>query len=271
MLRQPLHSVGNQFGNGCGSWNRMTNGSVRPRRRTFLAWLDHLGRRANQLRGGGLADATLTVFYQGIRRLNRYLYKTTGEAFELPPFKPGRARSRLMVLTRDEMDVLYAACERDTLGLRDRAMLALYYGCGLRRSEGIALNVSDVLLGRRLLYIRQGKGSVERYVPMAEGVVRDLKTYLSHARPVLARLDESALLVGRGGKRLKTLLPRLNKLVEKASELKPALKEKAVVLHTLRHSIATHLMQAEMPMESVQQFLGHRSLESTQIYTHVTV
>jgi site-specific recombinase XerD len=234
-----------------------------------LELMDHLARRENRVTGGSLAASTLTVFYQGVRRLHRYLWQLEGEAFELPEWKSVKARGRLVVLTKREIKALYDACETDAYGLRDRAMLALYYGCGLRRAEGVGLDVSDVLLERRLVYVREGKGAVERYVPLAEGVALDLKQYLFEARPELIQTNERAVLIGRTGRRLRTLLPRLAKLVDVAAERVPTLKEKPVVLHTLRHTIATHLMQAGMPLEAVQQFLGHRSLESTQIYTHV--
>ena len=156
------------------------------------------------------------------------------------------------------------------LGLRDRAMLAVYYGCGLRRSEGISLDVSDVLIKEKLLYVQKGKGYRERYVPMSEAVKESLENYINVARSSFLSCElmkQQALLLSFRGRRMdgNSLIMRLKALVKGASI------NKAVGLHTLRHSIATHLLQSGMRLESVSRFLGHQSLESTQIYTHLAL
>ena len=147
-------------------------------------------------------------------------------------------------------------------------MLSIYYGCGLRRSEGVNLDVKDVLLKEKLVFVRSGKGNRERYVPMGASVREDLENYIYGTREKLLSCkenNESALFVSIKAKRLcgGQLLGCIHKLTQTARI------QKSVGLHTLRHSIATHLLQSGMTLEEVSRFLGHSSLESTQIYTHI--
>jgi site-specific recombinase XerD len=144
-------------------------------------------------------------------------------------------------------------------------MLALYYGCGLRKNEGVNINVGDLLLEKDVVYVRKGKGHKERYVPLAGGNKTDLENYIHYGRPRAGEKREDALLLNIGGKRLsgQAAYNRLQQLRTAASIKKPA------GLHTLRHSIASHLLHSGMRLEQIQRFLGHSSLESTQIYTHL--
>ena len=118
----------------------------------------------------------------------------------------------------------------------------------MRRSEGISLDEKDVLLKQKLIYIRKGKGYRERYVPMTEQIKQDLETYLSETRPYLLNgKKDKALLVSSRSRRMSgnTIMERLNKLLKKACI------EKQTGLHTLRHSIASHLLQSGMSLEDV--------------------
>lgn len=245
-------------------------GQADPRRIDAAAvesYLGYLAERKNTRRGGGLSRAYLMKHRQALRLLARYLWESGQGGFSVPPEIPRKRVGTPEVLTRSAMEALYACCQESRLGLRDRAMLALYYGCGLRRSEGTALDVGDVLLDRDMLYVRRGKNYRERYVPLTQGVARDLAAYLLEARPQLARPSEKALLVSQRGRRItgQSLLLRLKHLRDEV----PGLCGREIGLHTLRHSVATHLLQAGMPLEEIAQFLGHESLESTQIYTHL--
>jgi site-specific recombinase XerD len=144
-------------------------------------------------------------------------------------------------------------------------MLAVYYGCGLRRNEGVNLDIHDILFDKNLVYVRKGKNYKERYVPMSAGVKEDLQNYIDFVRPVLIKTGAKALFLNQYGKRLgsNSMADRLQNLKEKAEINKEA------GLHALRHSIATHLLQSGMELEKIKRFLGHASLESTQIYTHI--
>jgi len=117
--------------------------------------------------------------------------------------------------------------------------------------------------------VRKGKNYKERYVPMTEAIKADLENYIYQAREQLQSFKETkneALFISLKGTRLcgNSLLDRLKKLVKEAKI------QKEIGLHTLRHSIATHLLQSGLSLEEVSQFLGHSSLESTQIYTHLS-
>lgn len=175
------------------------------------------------------------------------------------------------VLTKIEIQQLYDATDNSLIGMRDRAMLGVYYGCGIRKREGTELEVSDVLFERRLLYVRKGKNGHERYVPINLKVLQDLEIYIYNARPLL--LDEAyqseTLFISERGREIKgsSLICRLQALKEKTGN--PELQNRTFGLHALRHSIATHLLQAGMELENIALFLGHKTLDSTQLYTHL--
>mgnify|MGYP001791715550 CR=1 FL=1 len=149
-------------------------------------------------------------------------------------------------------------------------MLSLFYGCGLRASEGEALNVSDILFEKGLVYVRKGKGYRERYVPMNPQVKQDVKAYILNQRNGLLQGHKTeALLLGRRGVRWGVfgIYQRLQWIKNQAGN--EGLKQKTFGLHILRHSIATHLLQSGMKLEHISRFLGHKSLETTQKYTHL--
>jgi len=200
-----------------------------------------------------------------MRNLARYLRETEREGFEVDIQLQGRSRNIKTIFTKAEIKALYNACDGDVLGIRDRAMLAVYYGCGLRRNEGVNLDTGDILPGKNLLFVRKGKNYKERYVPLTEAVKEDIINYLEYARPILIKKQSNALFLNSRGERITAsmLAERLKKLKCKAGI------DKAAGLHTLRHSIATHLLQSGMKLAQIKRFLGHSSLESTQIYTHV--
>lgn len=235
---------------------------------TVSAYHQHLQTRANQRQSGSLSNNYITSNINAVRRFSRYLQETGRPFFEVAvKAKPDRGTSKT-ILTPSEIKALYSACGNDTLGIRDRAILGIYYGCGLRRSEGLSLNVSDILLKEKRIHVRKGKGYKERYVPMTAAVREDLENYIYVAREQLQHLQTTkseALLLSMQTPSMcgSTLIERVHKLAESASLQKP------IGLHTLRHSIATHLLQSGLTLEEVSQFLGHSSLESTQIYTHL--
>jgi len=154
--------------------------------------------------------------------------------------------------------------------MRDKAILVVMYSCGLRRSEAVGLDVSDVLFDVSRLYVRRAKNYKERYVPLNKKNLRMLEDYIYEARVSYNKNISEALFLNQQGTRLSgaSFANRLKALVA-ASDDKD-IQEKHITLHTLRHSIATHLLEQGVTLESIKTFLGHSSLESTQIYTHVT-
>lgn len=172
-----------------------------------------------------------------------------------------------MYLTQEEIQQLYEVTADSVLGMRDRAMLAVYYGCGLRLNEGVHLECKDVIRDRQLLHVRKGKRYKERLVPMSTKTMAMITLYMDVGRPQLLQqhpTDRLFIEANRGRPmQRQSLYIRIKALVRKAGI------KKKVGTHTLRHSIATHLLQSGMRLEQIQHFLGHRSLDSTQLYTHL--
>lgn len=172
------------------------------------------------------------------------------------------------VLRADQAAALLAAPGPDTspLTLRDRALLELLYATGARISEICGLDTGQVDHGRRLVRVL-GKGGKERSVPYGIPAQRAVDDWLRHGRPVLARRAAgAALLVGaRGGRLQATIARRIVSGYARAAGL-PRTSP-----HGLRHSAATHLLEGGADLRSVQELLGHASLATTQIYTHVSV
>lgn len=235
---------------------------------TLTNYHKHLQSRKNKRQNGSLSNNYIISNINAIKRFSRYLQETGKPFFEVEiKTKPDKETSKI-ILTQSEIKALYKACDNSILGIRDRAILSIYYGCGLRRSEGVSLNVSDVLLKEKRIHVRQGKGYKERYVPMTETVKEDLENYIYVAREKIQSFKSTkneALFLSMQTKRMcgNAVIERVHKLAGNANI------QKQTGLHILRHSIATHLLQSGMTLEEVSQFLGHSSLESTQIYTHL--
>jgi integrase/recombinase XerD len=216
--------------------------------------------------GRGFSAGHINKYIQALTLFSRYIRESgkSGIGFTLERLTD--IRDKPTWLTRAEICRLYGATKDDVLGVRDRAMLSVFYGCGLRLQEGASLELSDVLHDRRLLYVRRGKGYKERYVPIAEKSYADIRVYIDEARPqILQRPCATLFIDANKGRPIhkQSLYLRIKALVRRAGI------GKEVGTHTLRHSIATHLLQSGMTLERIKDFLGHAVLDSTQIYTHL--
>lgn len=251
------------------------------------AYIYYLQHRKNERQEGGLSNAYLKKQKQAILLLTQYLrqqYKIQIPASFILIDSDEHVPD---VLTLDELKQLYNTARElsyrtvpdnvpywmpHALYLRDKAMLGIYYGCGLRRNEGVHLDKSDINYHNKTIKVRKGKNYKQRIVPVSQKVMDDLELYQYDARPLLQRNKEikpTAFLLSQRGGRIggQMLLLRLQQLIAHSGNT--ALQQKKVGLHTLRHSIATHLLQNGMPIEQIAQLLGHSSLESTQLYTHI--
>lgn len=244
---------------------------------------EKLKERARQNRGGGLSNGHLNKHIQALRKFTDYLRKVG--RIQLPALKLENEdeNHKVTFLTEEEIKILFEASylpipdhkrrnpeQQEAFKSRDRALLAIYYGCGLRRNEGVHLNLSDINFDRSILQVRKGKNYKERFVPISKASLKYLTEYIYDHRNQLVRSSTiDALFLSQRGTRMngQSILIRLKQLQQATGNLN--LLEKEVGLHTLRHSIATHLMAAGMKLESISRFLGHSSLESTQIYTHL--
>lgn len=179
-------------------------------------------------------------------------------------------RNKTIPLSIEDVKRLFEVTDNTKYGMRDRAMLVLYYSCGLRRNEGINVETTDIDFKRRILFVREGKFGKQRYVPFTEKSKEYLEEYINVGRrrfisKANKRKRKTLFISNRGDSlRSQSLLLRLKYLAEKAKI------KKEVGLHILRHSIATHLLQKGMNIYDIANFLGHSSIETTQIYTHIT-
>lgn len=182
------------------------------------------------------------------------------------------------ILTQEEIKELYRIAEnqnhnnqkQEALHYQDKVLLTIYYGCGLRRSEGINVNIDDINFDTRVLHVKKGKYSKQRLIPFNKTASKILQDWIFEYRTILTPdKTEPRLFINYYGKPLtaSTLGNRLKRLVSQSESSK--LKEKNITPHSLRHSIATHLLANGMDLQKVQRFLGHSSLETTQIYTHL--
>lgn len=170
------------------------------------------------------------------------------------------------VLTVDEIDAMLDAIDPlKAEGQRDRAMIETLYGCGLRVSELVNLEISKVFADEGYLVVR-GKGDKERMVPMSDTSIEEISDWLKdRARLKIDDADRNILFLNRRGRRLTR--QRVFQIVQ--SLARGAGIRKVISPHTLRHSFATHLLEGGANLRSIQQMLGHESIGTTQIYLHL--
>lgn len=248
-------------------------------------YYNELKQRKNYMRDAGtLSNKHLNKNLQALRKFTEYLRQTGKIQIPLLNIKQEEIiNNKPTVLTEEEIMQLFKATEQTherkkhnrseelytALQYRDRAMLAIFYGCGLRRNEGYHLDITDIHLESAVVHVRKGKGYKERFVPISKKGMENITAYLYDARPLMIRDNkEEAFFLNHIGKRLggQMLMLCLQSLARRTSNNE--LQQKEIGLHTLRHSIATHLLGNGMSLEKIRDFLGHSSLESTQIYTH---
>ena len=171
-------------------------------------------------------------------------------------------KNERIVFTQEEIQILYKTCTNSI----EKTILHLCYGCGLRRNEVELLDLKDVNFEQKLLFVRKGKGKKRRVIPLTEAIVKDLKEYCITTEIVRKENEESFLININGSKmRGNNIYNLFKRLLKRATKLDHQL----YCLHSLRHSIATHLLENEMSIEMVRDFLGHSQLVSTQIYTRI--
>lgn len=254
-------------------------------------FIQHIKQRKNKSKDGGLSSSSINKIINAVNVFAKFLNSTGNYVLDLTAHREENNITVKNILTVAEVKKLYEASflpyqwNSAAMGQRDRAVIALYYSCGLRRSEGVQLNITDIDLQRRLLFVRKAKGNKQRYVPIATKHLQDISDYIKEGRdwflyhhettaewqnkrngkPLTKKSDTvgDAFLVTHWGARFMQPEWRLKYLQEKAAIEKP------ITLHGLRHSIATHLLQSGMELEEIAKFLGHASLASTQIYTHI--
>jgi len=239
---------------GAASPNEVGSRSLRE----YIYHLKDLGLAAASIRRNISAVRTYFKFLLG----EGHVVRDPSERLETPK----RWRTLPEVLTVDEVERLLAAPSLDQpLAFRDRAMLEVAYGAGLRVSEWISLAVRDAMLQDHLVRVF-GKGAKERLVPIGRRAIGAIAIYLRELRPTLERGEGKGILfLSARGQPLSRMgaWKILRKYVDQAGITKP------VSPHTLRHSFATHLLEGGADLRAVQEMLGHVDISTTQIYTHI--
>jgi site-specific recombinase XerD len=226
--------------------------------RLFLEWI-----------AGETEIQTITeVTSAHIQQYQLALFQQEGRAvLECP--KRGRPLPRNVLTPEEARRLIEATPVRKPRDIRDRALIEVLYATGIRRAELIALTVYDLDLVAATLKIERGKRDFTRIVPLTSSAMAALKLYLDESRPVYAKhaTQVSLFVSSRSGGPLDD--DDIVRIVRKAA--KRAGIAKHITPHTLRHSLATHLLQGQADIRQIQKLLGHRRLTSTEIYTHVEI
>lgn len=234
----------------------------------FCAWLEERGTSLDAVdvrvladyvswlggaqRGTKLAPTTISRKLAAVRAFLRHALGPE----RVPDARLGPRRPRRLpdAPAPDEIERMLEALEGDgPVPLRNRALVELVYSAGLRSAEAVGLDLGDVDFEQELVHVRRGKGGKERVVPLGEEAALWLSRYLREARPELARGANDAFFLSARGRRLDT--STLRRIVPHP--------------HRLRHAFATHLLEGGADLRTIQELLGHSSLSTTQIYSHV--
>lgn len=231
---------------------------------------EHVERYASDLRLRGYAPASVERHMAAVKGFHRFLaredYCPSNPAGLVPlPKIPDRLPCAITVQQADAL--LSQPFREGPLGLRDRAILEVLYGCGLRVSELTGLDLSDLFLEEGILRV-MGKGSRERAVPVGGMAQEALTAYLEAGRPKLAksiaRPTPAVFLNARGGRISRQSVHSMVRDAGRSigvDDLHP---------HTLRHSFATHMLEGGADLRAIQEILGHADISTTQVYTHVS-
>lgn len=247
------------------------------------SYFEYLQTRNNSKHPGGLSQAYLNKNFDAVDKFLSFLHQMGMHGAPVPPGlrvmvdKQERIR-KIVPFTGEQIKELQSLIPsmypRQSYKVRElrqeqlKVIFALCYGCGLRRGEAVKLEASDIDLDQKTLFVRQGKNYKDRIVPFNKGVQKALEHYIYNFRNRINTADHlkeghSRLLVNS-----KTCLSKMLRQLHGSSE-NPDIREKRLTFHILRHSVATHLLQNGMGIEAIAKFLGHSSLGTTQIYTHI--
>lgn len=188
-------------------------------------------------------------------------------------FMVKQIENKRAIFTQDEINNFLNSVSTETIiGERDRAFFELMYSSGLRVTEELNLNLTDIDLSQRLIFIQQGKGDKDRIVPFSEVALTFLKNYIDNGRKAFIgfvkgtnKEEQKALfLTSRGKLNVMTIRLYFRRQLEKLG-----IKRERLTIHSIRHSTATHLLEAGASIRYVQELLGHEDIETTARYTHL--
>ncbi|OEK07287.1 hypothetical protein A8C32_17770 [Flavivirga aquatica] len=234
-------------------------------------YFEYLRNRPLETKAGGMSDGYLMKHREAVLRFIEFVLGLIG----LPVGKgESGIRIRLVkskptskvILLEDEVKEVFNVCDDTMLGIRDKAILSLLYGCGLRRKELLTLEMNDIDLNKGRIHIADSKTKYARDIPMTGNVQKHIEDYLFNVRNRMLDSNSTVtnfLITERGTAMCNG---NLAKIMEKLNERSSISKK--ITCHLFRHSIGTHLHRF-LTLQDVAQFLGHRNLDSTMIYTHL--
>lgn len=231
----------------------------------MMKYYDYLCERPNKRREGTLADNTIKANLLAITLFINYLLEKGEMAinFHIPRHGNQDQQPR-NYLTVDEVKILYQTSANPF----EKTLLSLAYGCGLRRTEIHKLNTSDIQMLSGMLVVRSGKGDKRREVPMSNTVLDDVKRYITEYRyqNIVNKQPTLSFFINKKGNRMSgdMLNETLKKIIERSGN--QTIIDKEISLHSLRHSIAHHLMENNATLDFIRSFLGHTYINTTYIY-----
>lgn len=249
--------------------------------KNIIAYFEYLQTRPNKrtrkLSGSGLSVAHLNHNFMAIDKFLEFLHQMGMQSAPIPTnhrIKPDKwARiNKIQALTQQEIKELQANIkntypdftftQKEIKHEQLKLIFVLYYACGLRRTEGKNLQIKDIDFDKKTIFIRQGKNYKDRIIPVNKYVLKALEHYIYNFRNLQTAKHNYLFLYTTG---------TLNKDLQELQRItgNEQIQAKKLTLHVLRHSIATHLLQNGMNIENISRFLGHSTLDSTQIYTHI--
>jgi len=228
-------------------------------------YFQHLSNRQTRL-NGILSESSLKNHQFALALFYKNMLKSedVNTGFLFPKFNNAE-KTRRNTLTIDEINLLYNHCQSPL----EKTLLSVAYGCGLRRNEIVNLNISEIVINSGILIVKKGKGGKRREVPMSEKIILYLKDYIINERNYNLKSNfehQNAFFINKMGNRMdgSCLNNTLKRIIDRTENIK--LINKNISLHCLRHSIATHLLEAGAGFEFVQKFLGHTEIDTTQLY-----
>lgn len=226
-------------------------------------YYEYLKTKPNQKRKGTISQSHIYSQLLAIKLYFEYLERT--RTIKRNPYNlriRQTTKNERIVFTQEEIKILYKNAQNNI----EKIILHLCYGCGLRRTEVELLTIKDINFEQKLLFVRKGKGKKRRVIPLTESIVEDLKHYFIETQTIRKETQES-FLININGSKMKG--DNVYDLFKKLLKRTQSIEHENYCLHSLRHSIATHLLENEMSIEMVRDFLGHSQLVTTQIYTRI--
>ena len=239
----------------------------------ILAYYNHLKHRHNQTRSGGLSRAYLNHHQTALKKLRVFLKRQGISGFKVPLRREKMPHEAKAVCSKQTIKALFNATdyshEKAHFRARHKAMLVCLYSLGMRRSEVVNLQLKDIDYQNLVVLVRKAKNYKQRLIPINKYNLRILEVFIyEHRNSFESAISSPYVFVSHRAQKMvgDTFSSDLRRII-KASGLEENLE--GFSLHSLRHAIATHLLQAGVAIERIQCFLGHQSLDSTQIYTQI--